>query len=48
MKRTVFLKTTLALSLAFSAITSVVAQPSNAIAYPVKTHVAHHENQHGG
>lgn len=35
MKRTVFLKTTLALSLAFSAITSVVAQPGNATAYPV-------------
>jgi putative tricarboxylic transport membrane protein len=49
MKRTAFLKTTLALCLAFSAITSVVAQPSNAPAYPVsRVTLVTHSSPGGG
>ena len=49
MKRTVFLKTTLALSLAFSAITSAVAQTGNAPAYPVsRVTLVTHSSPGGG
>jgi putative tricarboxylic transport membrane protein len=49
MKRTVFLKTTLALGLAFGAITSVHAQASNAPAYPVsRVTLVTHSSPGGG
>jgi len=49
MKRTVFLKTTLAFGLAFGAIASVLAQASNAPAYPVsRVTLVTHSSPGGG